>query len=242
MSFVKDGLELVIDTNSGEAFASTRATARMVEKNESTIRDFLAAREFDLKSAEINTPGGIQGARLLNELQIYDVCEKYKPSLLKAFAQAGLRIYLHKLAGFEVKSTAAPQSPSILPKLTPNIPDTLSILTHGQLKRLFYYRINIECGNGSVEQLVEDIDPIFWQADSKSVAIAFEQHCLNLEKDYVEFFDPRLKAAKRAIRLREKYIANLSSGSVAHLVPDFERYYHNPVFKEDDRWLTSRDR
>jgi hypothetical protein len=61
MPFVKDGLELVIDTGSGEAFASIRATARMVEKDASTVQRFIGVAHFDLKSAEINTGGGVQG-------------------------------------------------------------------------------------------------------------------------------------------------------------------------------------
>ncbi|MCY7321952.1 MAG: hypothetical protein LH660_09180 [Phormidesmis sp. CAN_BIN36] len=108
-------MELVIDMTSGEAFASISETARMVEKGESTIRYFLTSQEFVLKSAEINTQTGLKTAQLLNELQIYDVCEKYKPSLLKASAQAGLRVYLHKVAGFEVQSTAIPQQPKANP-------------------------------------------------------------------------------------------------------------------------------
>jgi hypothetical protein len=137
MSFAKDGLELVIDTTSGEAFASIRATARMVERDDRTIRRFIGAALFDLKSVEINTPGGVQGAALLSELQIYEVCEKYKPSLLKAFAQAGLRVYLHKLAGFEVKSTAtAPkQSDNPFDLLGDAIADAVAKLVQAELAK-----------------------------------------------------------------------------------------------------------
>lgn len=162
---------------------------------------------------------------------------KFNEPLAEKIDEAGVRVLAHKLAGYQIQSTAAPQSPSVQPKLTPNLPDALSVLAHGQLKRLFYYRINIECGNGSVEQLVEDIDPIFWEADSKSVAIAFEQHCLDLEERYFAQCQQQLQSLKHCIRLRKKDIANLRQGRYPNLLPDFGRHYEHPIFEEDDRWI-----
>ncbi len=106
VNYNKDGLELVIDTQTGEAFASISATARMVDKGESTIRAYLASQNLETKSAEVQTPGGIQGAQLLSEEQIVQVVTKYKPELLAKFAKLGVRVFLHQLAGYEVKSTA----------------------------------------------------------------------------------------------------------------------------------------
>lgn len=63
--FNQDGIEIFINTATGESFASIRGYARMAEKAESTIRSRLkGAREKDVKTAEIQTGGGIQGARL----------------------------------------------------------------------------------------------------------------------------------------------------------------------------------
>ncbi len=42
-----------------------------------------------LKNAEVQTPGGIQGVRLLSEEQIVEVVTKYKPELLAKFAKLG---------------------------------------------------------------------------------------------------------------------------------------------------------
>lgn len=108
--FEQDGLELVIDTQTGEAFASIRAVARMCDRNESSIRTFTGARNLELKSAEILTPGGLQGARLLTEDQILDIIAVYKPELVKAFAKLGLRASLHQLAGYTVTTTAIQKS------------------------------------------------------------------------------------------------------------------------------------
>jgi hypothetical protein len=134
----------------------------------------------------------------------------------------------------DIVEEASPRSKQ--PKLATSSLD-LSVLAHGQLKRLFYYRINIECGNGSVEQLVEDIDPIFWQADSKSVAIAFEQHSLELEERYLVQSQQQLQSVKRSIRLRKKYLSELVEGQAPQLLPDFARYYPVRIFEQDDRCI-----
>jgi hypothetical protein len=112
--YSKDGLELAIDTETGECFASIRAVARMTDKPEATIRKYVngglqGAYKMELKTAEIQTAGGLQGAYLLNEHQILEVVSKYNPSLLIKFAQCGLRVFLHQLAGYSVNSTAIEQ-------------------------------------------------------------------------------------------------------------------------------------
>ena len=66
--FDRDGLELVINTRTGEAYASIRGYARMSGKAESTIRKRLQGAHLPaLEMAEIHTPGGLQGAHLIPE-------------------------------------------------------------------------------------------------------------------------------------------------------------------------------
>ncbi len=65
-NYNKDGLELVIDTQTGEAFATIRATARMVDKGESTLRAYLTSRNLETKSAEVLTTTGLKTSRLLS--------------------------------------------------------------------------------------------------------------------------------------------------------------------------------
>ena len=120
--FEQDGLELVIDTTSGEAFASISAVARMTGKSKSTIHDYVngqleTVREMTLLEAQLLTTTGFKTVRLLNETQILEVVNKYKPDLLIKFAQAGLRTFLHQLAGYQVSSSAVvPEPPKSLPQ------------------------------------------------------------------------------------------------------------------------------
>ncbi|MGL5077528.1 MAG: hypothetical protein ACRDBG_17110 [Waterburya sp.] len=107
----ESGIELHINQDTGEVFASIRGIARMIDKPESTIRTYVkrtfeGAQFSDQKMAEILTPGGTQGAKLLDENQILEIITKYKPALLKEFGRLGLRMYLHVIAGYEVKSSA----------------------------------------------------------------------------------------------------------------------------------------
>lgn len=99
--FENNGLELIININTGEVFASKRALARMCQKDEKTIRNWIGADKIDFKQAQIPTNTGLQGADLLNEDAIYKALAKYNPNLLAQCAKAGLRLYLHGLAGYK---------------------------------------------------------------------------------------------------------------------------------------------
>lgn len=68
-------------------------------------------RKDNFKSAEIQTAQGFQGVRLIDEDTMVDWLEKDNPSLLKKFSKLGIRVSLHKLAGFEVKTTAIANVP-----------------------------------------------------------------------------------------------------------------------------------
>jgi hypothetical protein len=112
--YENDGLELFINTDTGTCFASIRAVARMCEKSISTIHKFVSGglktvHQMELISAEITTNTGIKTVHLLNEEQILEVVTRYHPKLIKAFVKAGLRVYLHQLAGFKVTSEAVNQ-------------------------------------------------------------------------------------------------------------------------------------
>lgn len=98
--FEHDGLELVINTQTGEVFASQRAIGRMADKDEATIRRYVSAAGISPVRAEIPTSSGLRTAALLNEDTIYQIFQRYKPELLIQCAKAGIRLYLHQLAGF----------------------------------------------------------------------------------------------------------------------------------------------
>jgi hypothetical protein len=105
---------LYIDNNTGEVFASTNSLARLIDTPESTLRSFnsLSDRENSYtETVETNIQQGGKQSRLWNEDGILAAIEKYKPNLLKPIKNAGLRVFLHGLAGFRVISTAIEHPP-----------------------------------------------------------------------------------------------------------------------------------
>jgi hypothetical protein len=109
--FNNDGLELVIDTTTGESFASISAVARMTDKDKSSISRYVnggmrSVAQMTLKTAEIQTPIGMRSVALLSEAQIAQVINHYKPSLLKRADELAVRVFLHGLAGYKFTSDA----------------------------------------------------------------------------------------------------------------------------------------
>jgi hypothetical protein len=109
--FNNDGLELVIDTTTGESFASISAVARMTDKSKQSISRYVkggirSVTQMSLKTAEIQTPIGLRSVTLLNEAQIAQVIKHYKPELLKRADELAVRVFLHGLAGYKFTSDA----------------------------------------------------------------------------------------------------------------------------------------
>ncbi len=99
-----DGIELIINTETGESFASISGYARMSGKDRRTITERLG--EFPVIKAEIPTAGGVQGVRLITEDLITTWLPKDNPEIAQKMLKAGVRVFLHQLAGFKVSSTA----------------------------------------------------------------------------------------------------------------------------------------
>jgi hypothetical protein len=126
--FNRDGLELVINTGTGEAFASASAIARMVSTAErkvqaQEIKRYASAQfegDTNLYSfdTQINTAGGLQGCTLFSEKAIREVAKKFNVDLLDKFADVGIRMFLHQLAGYKVQSTVIAQP---VPQIKPYI-------------------------------------------------------------------------------------------------------------------------
>ena len=120
----KDGVELVIDTQTGEAFATQRGYARMSGRDPSTIsRRCTKLDEFSaIKNSEIDTGYGVKVVALIPADLVYDWMFEDNPALAKAMGKAGATIFMHQLAGFNVTSTAiapAPQPEPVKVELTP---------------------------------------------------------------------------------------------------------------------------
>ena len=105
--FDQNGIELIIDTETGESFASISGYARMSGKAQSTISGRLATyRDEALKTAEILTTTGLKTVRLISEDLICKWLPKDNPELASQVLKLGVRLFLHTLAGFRVKSEA----------------------------------------------------------------------------------------------------------------------------------------
>ena len=160
--FERDGLELVIDTQTGEAFASIRGYARMTGKPESTIRDrSKGARKNEVVEAEILTLGGVQGARLLTEDIITDWIVEDSPPLAKAMLKAGVRVFLHTAAGYQLTSSA------IVPT-TPALPQTYvealkALVQAEEEKEALALENSMQAAQ--IDELEEDVDRLSELAD-----------------------------------------------------------------------------
>lgn len=108
--FDKDGIELLIDSITGESFASASGYARMANKDQSTIsRRLKGMHEEGVKHGETLTTTGVKTIALVNEDLIAEWLPKDNPSLASQLIKLGVRGFMHKLAGFEIKSTAINQ-------------------------------------------------------------------------------------------------------------------------------------
>ncbi len=133
--FDNDGIELVINTQTGESFATKRGYARMGNVDESTVRKRLKGADSSLvKMAKIQTPGGIQGADLISEDLIAKWLPKDNPSMATSMLKVGIRASFHCMAGFDITSTAV-QPPALPEPIEFKIPQTYAeaLLEAGRL-------------------------------------------------------------------------------------------------------------
>lgn len=102
-----EGIEILIDQVTGEAFASTSGYARMSGLSVPAISKRLKGVNRDeIKTAEISTSGGVQGVNLINAQLCFRWLMKDNPALALKMGECGATVFLHKLAGYELKSTA----------------------------------------------------------------------------------------------------------------------------------------
>lgn len=109
--FVNDGIELIIDTSNGDVFASQAAIARMCKCESTQIRR-LVGDSLLRKTLQVKDLRGVsQSMKLYPEQLIKECFAKFNPELLLRCGDAGLRVFLHRMAGFEITSSAV--APSI---------------------------------------------------------------------------------------------------------------------------------
>ena len=109
--FDQDGLELVIDTQTGEAFATISGYARMSGKTKQAIskRADSSVNQNTIKTAQIQTAAGFRSSTLIPESLITDWIIKDNPDLARQMLKAGVRVYLYGVAGYQVKPEPKPQ-------------------------------------------------------------------------------------------------------------------------------------
>jgi phage antirepressor YoqD-like protein len=102
-----NGLELIIDNTTGESFASISGYARMSNASKSTIFERLNTVFYnEIKTAEISTTSGLKTVRLISENLIAEWLPRDNPKLASQMMKLGIRLFLHNLAGYNVKSEA----------------------------------------------------------------------------------------------------------------------------------------
>ena len=110
--FDKDGVELIIDTATGESFASVNGYARMSGVSKQAVSRRLKTVNLEgLKVAEILTASGLKTVNLIPESIIVQWLPKDNPVMATQIMQLGVRVFMHKLAGFEVTTTAVSHAP-----------------------------------------------------------------------------------------------------------------------------------
>jgi hypothetical protein len=152
--FDQDGIEIVINTGTGESFASIRGYARMAGKDESTIRYRLkkSAGKWDCKTAEIQTVRGLQGAVLVPEEFIAEWMPKDNKAMATQLMKLGVRLFLHKMAGYKYQPAT--------PELPQSYVEALKALVEAEEKKLLLEAENQQLLEEN-QELAEAVDDVF---------------------------------------------------------------------------------
>lgn len=103
----QDGIEIFIDTQTGESFASQSGYARMSVKTRQAInKRCQGCNQKGLVYLEIPTGSGVQGCNLITEDLIVEWLPKDNPEMATKLMKLGVRMFLHTVAGYEVTSEA----------------------------------------------------------------------------------------------------------------------------------------
>lgn len=102
--FESDGIELYINTVTGESFATAKGYSRMTGVEYDTIKR--RCQRGGHTTAQILTGHGERWGTLISEEIICEWLPKDNPKMASKLMKLGVRSFLHTLAGFEVKSTA----------------------------------------------------------------------------------------------------------------------------------------
>lgn len=155
--FDQDGIEIVINTETGESFASISGYARMAGKAVNTIakRVKRGSKGLDnslVKTAEIQTAGGVQGVHLVPESFIAEWIPKDNPAMATQLMKLGVRMFLHKMAGYKYQP--------VTPELPANYIEALKALVEAEEKKLLLEAENQQLLEEN-QELAEAVDELF---------------------------------------------------------------------------------
>lgn len=110
----ENDIELVIDPNTGESFATASGYARMSGISRATVQMRLKGVNSGLVKQsyfKTKTHGGLQGVQLLSEDLICQWLPKDNPEMATQLMKQGVRMCLQKMAGFTMSPAEKPKKP-----------------------------------------------------------------------------------------------------------------------------------
>jgi hypothetical protein len=154
IKFEQDGLELYIEEGSGLAYAHLKAIARMLGMGDDrTLRRRLEGVALcDVKTAKIQTAGGLQGVALYPSSAVFELAMEFNLPLAKAMGACGANVYMCGLAGYQTAITS-PVKPKTALELAE---EQVKLLKELQLKEL-----QIKLLEEAHERQAEIIDELF---------------------------------------------------------------------------------
>ena len=105
--FEQDGIETVIDTDTGEAFITIRGYAKLSGKPERTVRSRSnGARKDEIIETEFNSSAGIETAKLIPASICFEWLLRDNPNLAKEMGTAGAIVQIHTASRFKAHRLA----------------------------------------------------------------------------------------------------------------------------------------
>jgi hypothetical protein len=151
-------LEFFVDKNTGRAYASIRATARMLSRNVSTLTRYIGGRKIRLLEAQIQTSGGLQGVRMFSAEQVFDAALEYFHPLARQMGAYGANAYMLRESGY--KHIDELPIPPVPPTLTQGSPPTDGLVLKTTKNRLREDLAVIEQAGRMLHNLPQDISTL----------------------------------------------------------------------------------
>jgi phage antirepressor YoqD-like protein len=138
--FDKEGIELVINTQTGESFATISGYARMALKTQQAIslrvNKLESTSDLKVTEAQILTTTGLKTHKLIDGKLARKWLIKDNPELAEEMIEVGWTVYCHQKAGFKITSTAIELKPKTALELAREQVALLEKIERNELKIL----------------------------------------------------------------------------------------------------------